>query len=125
MATTGGSTTAGISSASSVNQVLEEAGRRIEEDTPWYEKLGLAFEESEGIREVTVEMVLASNVTQGVVESASKTILAPAFEVLKGLIGAVQDVATAREEVLELVKYCVGISKCLVDAAKGGQLPPH
>ena len=70
-------------------------------------------------------MVLASNVTQGVVESASKTILAPAFEVLKGLIGAVQDVATAREEVLELVKYCVGISKCLVDAAKGGQLPPH
>ena len=105
-------------------QVLEEAARRIDEDTPWYEKLGLSFEESEGVREVTVEMVLASNVTQGSIEAASKTVLAPAFEVLKGLIGAVQDAATAREEVLELIKYCVGISKCLVDAAKGEQLPP-
>ena len=105
-------------------QVLEEAARRIEEDTPWYEKLGLAFEESEGVREVTVEMVLASNATQGLIEAASKTVLAPAFEVLKGLIGAVQDAATAREEVLELIKYCVGISKCLVDAAKGDQLLP-
>ena len=72
-----------------------------------------------------MEMVLASNVTQGMIEAASKTVLSPAFEVLKGLIGAVQDAATVREEVLELIKYCVGISKCLVDAAKGGQLPPH
>ena len=70
-------------------------------------------------------MVLASNVTQGLIETASKTVLAPAFEVFKGLIGAVQDAATVREEVLELIKYCVGISKCLVDAAKGGQLPLH
>ena len=106
-------------------QVLEEAARRIEEDTPWYEKLGLAFEESDGVREVTVEMVLASNVTQGLIKAASKTVLAPAFEVLKGLIGAVQDAAKAREEVLELIKYCVGISKCLVDAAKGDQLPSY
>ena len=106
-------------------QVLGEAARRIEEDTPWYEKLGLAFEESEGVREVTVETVLASNVTRGLIEAANKTVLAPAFEVLKGLIGAVQDAATAREEVLELIKYCVGISKCLVDAAKGNQLHPH
>ena len=108
-----------------IAQVLEEAARRIEEDTPWYVKLGLAFEESDGVREVTVEMVLASNVTQGLIEAASKTVLAPAFEVLKGLMGAVQDAATAREEVIELITYCVGISKCLVDAAKGDQLPPH
>ncbi|CAN0448079.1 unnamed protein product, partial [Ascophyllum nodosum] len=106
-------------------QVLEEAARRIEEDTPWYEKLGLAFEESEGVGEVTVEMVLASNVTQGLIEAASKTVLAPAFEVLKGLIGAVQDAAKTREEVLELIKYCVGISKCVVDAAKRDQLPSY
>ena len=105
-------------------QVLEEAARRIEEDTPWYEKLGLVFEESDGVREVTVEMVLASNVTQGLIEAASKTMLAPAFEVLKGLIDAVQDTATVREEVLELIKYCVGISKCLVDAAMRDQIPP-
>ncbi|CAN0450269.1 unnamed protein product, partial [Ascophyllum nodosum] len=89
------------------------------EDTPWYEKLGLKFEESEDVREVTVEMVLASNVTQGLIEAASKTVLAPAFEILKGLIGAVQNAARAREDVLELIMYCVGISKCLVDAAKG------
>ena len=95
-------------------QVLEEAARRIDEDTPWYAKLGLAFEESEGTREVTVEMVLASNVTQELIEAARKTVLAPAFEVMKGLIGAVQDAATAREEVLELITHCVGISKRLL-----------
>ena len=71
-----------------------------------------------------MEMVLAFNVTQELIEAASKTVLAPAFEVMKGLIGAIQDAATAREEVLELITYCVGISKCLVDAAKGDQLPP-
>ena len=70
-------------------------------------------------------MVLASNVSHGLIEAASKTVLAPAFVVLKGLIGSVQDAAKAREEVLELITYCVGISKCLVDAAKGGQLPTH
>ena len=106
-----------------IAQVLEQAALRIEQDTPWYEKLGLTFEESEGVREATVEMVLAYNVTQGLIEAASKTVLAPAFEVLKGLIGAVQNAATAREEVLELITYCMGISKCLVDAAKGDQLP--
>ena len=106
-------------------QILEEAARCIEEDTPWYEKLGLTFEESEGVQEVTVEMVLAFNVTQGLIETASETVLAPAFEVLKGLTGAVQDAAAAREEVLELITYCVGISKCLVDAAKVDQLPLH
>ena len=68
-------------------------------------------------------MVLASNVTQGLIEAASKTVLAPAFEVLKGLIGAVQNAATVREEVLELITYCVGISKCLVDAAKEDKIP--
>ena len=49
-----------------------------------------------------MEMVLAHNVTGGLVEAASETVLAPAFVVLKGLIGAVQDAAAAREEVLEL-----------------------
>ena len=47
-------------------------------------------------------MVLAHNVTEGLIEAASETLLAPAFVVLKGLIGAVQDAAAAREDVLEL-----------------------
>ena len=106
-------------------QILSEAALRIEQDIPWYEKLGLTFEGSEDVRDVTVEMVLASNVTQGLIEAASKTVLAPAFVALKGLIGAVQKATTAREEMLELVTYCVGISKCLVDATKGDHLPPH
>ena len=70
-------------------------------------------------------MVLASNVTQGLIKPASKTVLAPAFEILKELIGAMQDAATAGEEELELITYCVGISKCLVDAAKGDHLLPR
>ena len=49
-----------------------------------------------------MEVVLAYNVTQGLIEAASESAFAPAFEVLKGLIGAAQDAAAAREEVLEL-----------------------
>ena len=48
-----------------------------------------------------MEMVLAHNVTKGLTETASEILLAPALVVLKGLIGAVQDAAAAREEVLE------------------------
>ena len=40
--------------------------------------------------------------TEGLIEAASETMLAPAFVVLKGLIDAVQDAAAAREEVPEL-----------------------
>ena len=106
-------------------QILDEAAKSIEENTPWYEKIGLKYEESRGVREVAVEVVLAYNVTGGLIDAASKTALAPAFVILKELVGAVQNAAAARGEVLELIKYCVGISRFLVDTAKQTQLPSH
>ena len=106
-------------------QVLEEAAKRIEENTPWYEKIGLKYEESGDIRDVTVAAILAYNVTGGLIDAASETALAPAFVILKELVGAVLNAAAARGEVLELIKYCVGISRCLVDAVKQTHLPSH
>ena len=40
---------------------------------------------------MAVEVVHVYDVTQGLIEAASETALAPAFVILKGVIGAVQD----------------------------------
>ena len=110
--------------ASSCTQVLADAARRIEDNTPWYEKLGMRFEESEGVRDVAVETVLAYNVAEGLLDAASETVLAPVFVILKGLLRAVQDAAAARDDILELTAYCVGISSCLLETTRH-DMPQH
>lgn len=72
---------------------------------------------------MAVEAVLAFNVVSGLVDAANQTALAPVFVVLKGLLGAVQGAAAAREEIMVLVRYCVGISRCLLDAARVEDMP--
>ena len=107
------------------NQVLAEAARRIQDDEPWYEKLGLKWEQAaDAGGDVTVEAVLAFNVVSGLIDAANETVLAPAFVVLKGLLSAVQGAAAARGEIVELIQYCVGISTCLLEAAKAEDMPP-
>lgn len=105
-------------------QVLTEAAIRIEAKTPWYETLGLQCEEvaDEG-GDLAVETVLAFNVVSGLIDAASETVLAPVFVSLKGLLGAVQGAAAARQDIVELILYCVGISRCLLEVAKGGGMP--
>ena len=104
-------------------QVLEEAARCIEEETPWYETLGLQWDQAaDGGGDVAVEAVIAFNIASGLIDAASGTLLAPAFVALKGLLGAVQGAAAAREDVVELMRYCVGISRGLLGAlTKGDQ----
>eukprot|EP00903_Cladosiphon_okamuranus_P006199 g6096.t1 len=110
--------------APSQSEVLADAARRIEAETPWYETLGLKCEEAaDGGSDLTVETVLAFNVVSGLIDAANETVLASVFVVLKGLLGAVQGAATARADIVELIRYCVGISRCLLDAAKAGGMP--
>lgn len=105
-------------------QVLAEAARRIEAETPWYETLGLRHQQvADGGGDLAVETVLAFNVASGLIDAANETVLAPVFIVLKGLLGAVQGAAAAREEIVELIRYCVGISRCLLDAVKEQHMP--
>lgn len=95
--------------------MLEDAATRMEAGTPWYETLGLHWEETaNGGGDVAVGTILAFNVAGGVIDAAKETAFAPVFVALSGLINAVQDAAAAREEIVELVRYCVGISRCLL-----------
>lgn len=99
--------------------MLADAARSIKAGRPWYETLGLRYEElADRGGDVTVEAVLAFNVVSGVLDAAHETVLGPVFIVLKGLLGAVQGAAAAREEVIELLEYCVGISRCFLEAAR-------
>ena len=107
-----------------LTQVLAEAAARIEAGAPWYETLGLRYQEAaDGGGDVAVGTILAFNAVSGVIDAANQTVLAPVFVVLKGLLGAVQGAAAAREEVVELIGYCVGISRCLLEAAKAKDMP--
>ncbi|CAM9675009.1 unnamed protein product [Scytosiphon promiscuus] len=72
---------------------------------------------------MTVEAILAANVLGGLIDAANGTLLAPVFVLLKGLLGAVRGAAAAREEIVELARYCVGISRCLLEAAKMEHMP--
>ncbi|CAM9824836.1 unnamed protein product, partial [Ectocarpus sp. 12 AP-2014] len=108
----------------SQSEVLAEAARRIEAQTPWFETLGVRYQDvADGGGDLTVATILAFNVASGLINAANETVLAPVFVVLNGLLGAVQGAAAAREEVVELARYCVGMSRCLLDAAKAGDMP--
>ncbi|CAM9436286.1 unnamed protein product, partial [Hapterophycus canaliculatus] len=105
-------------------QVLEDAARAVEANTPWYEKLGLRCGAMAGNgSDMAVEAVLAVNVVGGLIDAANQTLLAPVFVLLKGLLGAVQGAAAARGEIVELARYCVGISRCLLEASNMEHMP--
>lgn len=107
-----------------MQQVLLDTARQILDGRPWHETLGLRYEELGEIgRDASVKAVLSFNVGSGVLYSESSSLLAPIFVMLKGLLGVVQGVAAERQELLELVVYCVSISRGLVEAAKTGPVP--
>lgn len=106
--------------------MFEDAAARIEAGTPWYEMLSLRVgDAADRGGDVAVATIIAFNVVSGVIDAAKETPFAPVFVALSGLIGAVRGAAEARGEIVELVRYCVGISRCLLatPTVAGKQIP--
>lgn len=112
-----------------LGQILADAAEQVDEDTPWYQALGLRWEQprnsNSGSRDehATVEDVLAFNTAHGVLDAANEAVLAPILVVYKELHDSVQSAAFVRAEVVELLEYCVGISRCLLGVAKARDMP--
>ena len=105
-------------------QALSEAARQLQADTPWYEKVGLFWNGDGGSgRDIAISALLASNIPSHVLMTANESVLAPVFVVVKGLLDAMHGAAAAREEIVELVQFCVAIASCLLEVARTKEFP--
>ncbi|CAM9296764.1 unnamed protein product, partial [Laminaria digitata] len=129
-------------------QVLTEAARRIDDELPWYETVGLEWKTGgngsgggavggaggtgagagagDGVGgggNAAVKDVLAFNVLSGLLDAANEHLIVPVMAVYKELLGAVQGAAFPRDEVFELMEYCVGVASCVVEAAGPKAMP--
>lgn len=107
-------------------QAFQDTAGRLEENRPWYETVGLRYYEAaeEHGADVAVEALLAWNVAQGFVNAAAELpLVAPAFEVVKHLISAAQGKAEVTDEALELIGYCVSISRCVMQQLQSAVIP--
>lgn len=106
-------------------QALAEAARQIQANTPWYEKVGLVWNGEAGNgRDVAISALIASNITSNAFTAANETVLSPVFIGVKGLLDAMHGAAAAREEVVELIQFCVAITRGLLDMASTNDFPP-
>ena len=72
----------------------------------------------------TVGAVLAFNVKMSQIAPAHERTLTPALEALKEVLVAVHNVSNAvRDQVVELVEYCVGVTRGALEAARREEMP--
>lgn len=74
--------------------------------------------------DITVDTILTANITAGLLAAENEPFLTPVCKIMKAMFGAVRETASVRKEVMDLVEHCVGISKCVVDSARVGTMPP-
>lgn len=105
----------------------------MREGGPWYETLGLKWRvtikgggtddhRNSDDDNPPVDEVLAFNVLKKRIASANKALLAPVLEILKELLNVIRD-ETVRDEVVELVEYCLGVSRGALEAARREEMP--
>lgn len=70
-----------------------------------------------------VNDVLAFNILSGLLDAANENLIVPVLAVFKELLGTVQSAAFPRDEVFELMEYCVGVASCVVEAAGPKAMP--
>lgn len=105
--------------------MVNDAARKIEAGKAWYETLGLHWGSLH--RNVTVQDVLAFNAAEGErgrINEANTPVLMPVLMVFVELFQAVEDASRACDEVLELVYYCAGISRCFVGSLVNAATAP-
>lgn len=92
--------------------------------TPWYESLGLRFDRTDRRGDhMAVETVLAVNVVDELLFAGNETVLAPVLTTVKNLLETVRGTSNIRDDVMELVEYCVCITRCVVETARLGIIP--
>lgn len=83
----------------------------------WYEVLGNCCDKAEQTGVATaVEAINASGIVDGVLSAANTTAFAPIGVLLQGMLDAARGAAAARDDLIELVAYCIRISKYLIES---------
>lgn len=93
---------------------------------PWYETLGLRAEGGDSsLRFEEVDSVLVdSSLFNGGLHASNASILIPVLRQFKSLISAVQSASSMSKEMEELVQYCVGATRCLLEVKRQEVMPP-
>lgn len=110
--------------SSFVPQALEQTRKALEENRPWYQALTLQAETAEADAGETVTGVVVKRVTL-LVDAANVDALRPVCVGLNVLFEAVKGATAAREELLDLLSYCVLITSIILDNAREPELPTH
>ena len=75
--------------------------------------------------DTSVEQVLTAYIAKETLDSTKVMLLVPICTSLERLDSAARDISILSEEVFELLCYCVGISRCLFEAAIARDTPPQ
>ncbi|CAM9482616.1 unnamed protein product, partial [Sphacelaria rigidula] len=105
-------------------QALEKTQKAIEEKRPWYEAVLLRVETAEAAAGETTTKVVIEGFGL-LVNAANIDAVKPACVVLSALFEAVKGATAAREELLDLLSYCVLITSIVLDNARAAELPAH
>ncbi|CAM9231963.1 unnamed protein product, partial [Sphacelaria rigidula] len=105
-------------------QALEKTQKVIEENRPWYQAVLLRAETAEAAAGETATGVVIEGLAL-MVNAVNIDAVKPACAVLSALFEAVKGATAAREELLDLLSYCVLITSIVLDNARAPELPAH
>lgn len=94
---------------------------------PWYETLGWQVEgdESSPGFEAVDSVLVDSGVFNGALHASNAPVLIPVLRRFKALISAVQSASSVFKEMEELVQYCVGATRYLLEIRRQEVMPPE
>ncbi|CAM9835379.1 unnamed protein product, partial [Sphacelaria rigidula] len=105
-------------------QALETTQRAIEENRPWYQAVLLRAETAEAaVGETSTGVVIEG--FRVLVNAVNVDAVKPVCVVLSALFEAAKGATAAREELLDLLSYCVLITSIVLDNARAPELPAH
>lgn len=109
-------------------QTLEATRAAVDGKRPWYEALVLQKREAEASAGQTASEVVTLGVVECfsfVVNAVNVDLLKPVCVGLEKLFGAVEGATDAREELIELLSYCVRVVSIVLNQALLADLPAH
>ena len=110
------------------SQALEQTRTVIDDNRPWYEALVLRKQAAEAHAGETASRVVTSQIVDGfsfLVNAVNVDLLRPVCFGLQELFAAVEGATAAREELIDLLGYCVSITSVVLNQALLAELPGH